>query len=60
LRLASGKALDGLLALMRRHLAGTAELHTAILGPLAALASSGRSVLAPEARGNSRSRAREN
>src|SRR6516165_4849168 len=47
-RLACGKALQRLLALMRRHLAGAAELDATVLRPLAALARPGTDQLALE------------
>src|SRR4029450_8410125 len=50
LRLASGKARNSLLTLVRCHLARTAELHAAILRPLAALARPGADQLALELR----------
>jgi hypothetical protein len=46
LRLASGEAPHGFLALMRRHLARTTEAHAARLGALATLARAGADKLA--------------
>jgi hypothetical protein len=48
LRLASGEALHGFLALVRRHLARTTEAHAARLGALATLARAGADKLALE------------